>query len=142
MSARKETADRLHAVAVRLLRRAWARDEEMGVSRSRASALSVLAFGGARTLGELAEAEHVTAASMSRLVGALEADGYVTRTADPADARAVRIAITRSGRAVVEHGRRLRVDAVDTLLSGLSARDLDVVRRAVTLLETVLQKRG
>ena len=66
--------------AVHLLRRLHREDAALGVSSTRLSALSVLVLGGPRTLGQLADAEGVTAPSMTRLVTAMEADGLVERT--------------------------------------------------------------
>jgi len=48
-----ETADRLHSAAIHLLRRLRVRDRESGVGPAQLSALSVLVFGGPRSLGEL-----------------------------------------------------------------------------------------
>src|SRR5919199_1393233 len=78
-------ADRLHSAAVHLLRLLRREDARSGLSAPRLSALSVLVFGGARTLGELAAAEQVRPPTMTRLVRALEAAGLVTREGDPAD---------------------------------------------------------
>jgi hypothetical protein len=52
-------ADRLHSAAIHLLRRLRVRDRESGVGPAQLSALSVLVFGGPRSLGELADAEQV-----------------------------------------------------------------------------------
>ncbi|NIQ56017.1 MAG: MarR family transcriptional regulator, partial [Gammaproteobacteria bacterium] len=60
--------------------------------------LSVLVYGGPKTVGELASAEQVTAPTMSRLVTALEREGHVRRRPDAADGRRVRVEVTRSGR--------------------------------------------
>ena len=94
-SNRREAADRIHSAAIHLLRRVRGVDAEaMGLSPARASALSVLVFGGARSLTELAEAERVTAATMSKLVSALGHAGFVRRYPDVNDARAIRIEAT------------------------------------------------
>ncbi|HEX5758153.1 MAG TPA: MarR family transcriptional regulator [Thermoanaerobaculia bacterium] len=87
-----ELALRLHAAAIHLLRRLRQEDRALGISPARASALSVLGFGGPRTLGELAAAEQVTAPPMSRLVAALEREGLVAREPDPRDGRAALVA--------------------------------------------------
>lgn len=61
-SGRSETlaaADRLHSAAIHLLRRVRKQDEAAGVGPAQLSALSVLVFAGAKTLGELATAEQV-----------------------------------------------------------------------------------
>ena len=54
-------ANRLHSAAIHLLRRLRRQDEAMGLSPARASALSVVVFGGPVTIGDLAHAEHVSA---------------------------------------------------------------------------------
>ncbi len=79
-AARAErVADRLHSASIHLLRRLRRQDDASGVTAPHLSALSVLVFGGARTLGELAAAEQVTPPSMTRIVRNLEAGGLVAR---------------------------------------------------------------
>src|SRR5256885_16104382 len=70
-----ETADRLHSAAIHLLRRLRVRDRESGVGPAQLSALSVLVFGGPRSLGELADAEQVRPPTMSRIVAGRERGG-------------------------------------------------------------------
>jgi DNA-binding transcriptional ArsR family regulator len=72
-----ETADRLHSAAIHLLRGLRKRDRESGIGPAQLSALSVLAFGGPRSLAELADAEQVRPPTMSRIVAALERAGLV-----------------------------------------------------------------
>jgi DNA-binding MarR family transcriptional regulator len=62
---------------------------------------------------------------MTRIVDALEAAGLATRRTDPADARAVLIAATRTGRRLLAEGRRRRVEALAERL-----RELDDDERA------------
>jgi len=76
-----ETADRLHSAAIHLLRRLRVRDRESGVGPAQLSALSVLVFGGPKSLSELADAEQVRPPTMSRIVGGLERAGLVRRRA-------------------------------------------------------------
>ena len=47
-----DTADRFHSAAIHALRHVRREDTATGVAPARLSALSVLVFGGARTLGE------------------------------------------------------------------------------------------
>jgi DNA-binding MarR family transcriptional regulator len=131
-------ASRLHSAAIHLLR--WVRevDLKMGLSPARASALSVLVFAGERTIGELAAAEQVTAPTMTRLVAALEADGYVKRTPGSDDKRAVFVRATAKARRVLEAGRRRRVEELERLLGGASEADWTRVERVVELLERTL----
>src|SRR5947207_5638448 len=76
-----QTADKLHSAAIHLLRRLRVRDRESGVGPAQLSALSVLVFGGPRSLGELADAEQVRPPTMSRIVSGLERAGLVKREA-------------------------------------------------------------
>src|SRR5437764_10472632 len=104
-----EAADRFHSAAIHALRRVRWDDPETGLSAARLSALSVLVFGGARTLGELAAAEHVRPATMTRIVQALEEAGLVRRDADPDDGRVSRLRATAKGERVMWRGRERRV---------------------------------
>lgn len=132
------TATRLHAVAIQLLRRVRRDDPVTGLSAPRASALSVLVFGGARSIGELATAEQVTAPTMTRLIAGLERAGYVTRRSDPEDGRVVRVSATARGRRVLEAGRDRRVQHVLAILDQLKPAEVDAIERAVSLLERAL----
>jgi DNA-binding MarR family transcriptional regulator len=133
-----EVADRLHSAAIHLLRRIRKVDEASGLSAARLSALSVLVFGGATTVGGLARAEQVSAPTMSRLVSALERDGFVVREADEGDARAVRVRATAKGTRVLQEGRRRRVAELDELLDGLSDEQLRTLGSAAEIMERVL----
>jgi DNA-binding MarR family transcriptional regulator len=136
----REVAARLHSVAIHLLRRVRRVDEGMGLSPARASALSVLVFGGERTIGELAAAEQVTAPTMTRLVTGLEKDGYLKRSSDPLDGRVTRVSATPKGRKVLEEGRDRRVAELLEMLTSLSASEQATVERAVALLERALRQ--
>lgn len=138
--SKREAADRIHSAAIHLLRRVREVDARaMGISPARASALSVLVFGGARSLTELAEAEQVTAATMSRLVTALEREALVRRSPDVNDARAIRIEATAKSRRILERGRARRLDVLEGLLAGASHAEVDAVRAAAEVLEQALE---
>jgi DNA-binding MarR family transcriptional regulator len=128
----------IHSAAIHLLRRVRVVDEEMGITPARASALSVLVFGGALTLGELAEAEQVTSATMSRLVAALEREGLVRREPHEEDARAIRLHATPKARRILERGRARREQVLEELFAALPARDRATVDRAAAIIEACL----
>ncbi len=136
--SRGEVADRLHSVAIHLLRQLRREDEATGLSTARLSALSVVVFAGPLSVGELAGAEQVRSPTMSRVVADLEALGLVTRTMSTTDGRSVEVSATAKGRRVLQAGRRRRVATLSQRLDGLSARDLAVLDRAATLLEQAL----
>src|SRR5437899_2698497 len=109
LSGRGEAADRLHSAAIHLLRRLRVADTESGIGPSQLSALSVLVFGGARSLTELAVAEQVTAATMSRLVSAMHRAGLVRRQIVGSDRRRQSLTPTAKGRKILQSARERRV---------------------------------
>jgi len=129
----------MHQQAIRLLRRLRREDAAIGLPPARASALSVLVFGGPSSLGDLAQAEQVTAPTMSRVVAALVGDGLVTREGDPADGRVVRLRATERGEALLRDGKARRLRAFSELLQGLEVADLATIERAADLLNGVLR---
>jgi DNA-binding MarR family transcriptional regulator len=138
-SDRREAAERMHSAAIHLLRRVREVDARaMGISAARASALSVLVFGGARSLTELAAAEQVTTATMSKLVAAMEAEGLLRRYPDASDARSIRIEATAKGRRILERGRDQRLDLLEELLSGADAADIAAVHTAASVVERAI----
>jgi DNA-binding MarR family transcriptional regulator len=136
---RREAADRIHSAAIHLLRRVHEVDAEaMGISPARASALSVLVFGGARSLTELAAAERVTSATMSKLVTGMEGEGLVRRYPDVNDARSVRLEATAKGRRILERGRTRRLDLLERLLSSASETEIAAIRTAAAAVERAI----
>src|SRR5215210_5584416 len=128
-------ADKLNSAMIHLLRRAAHEDPAAGIGPAQLSALSVLVFGGAMTLGRLAEAEHVRPPTMTRIVAALEEAGLVRKATSPDDRRSVRITPTPAGRRLMQAARRRRIRALSGRLEGFSQRDLATLERAATLME-------
>ena len=108
-----------------------------GISPARLSALSVLVFGGDRTVGELASAEQVRSPTMSRLVGEMEAQGLVERRRSSADARAMVVRATAKGRRTLQAARRRRVARLAEWLERLEPHHLALLERAAALIEEV-----
>ena len=138
----RRAADRLHAAAVHLLRRLRREDEAMGLTAARASALSIMVFGGRVTIGQLAQAEQVSAPTMTRLVVGLERDGLVRRDPDPDDGRVVWLQATAKGTRILHEGRRRRVEALAADLATLDPGDNDILGQAADILERVLADKG
>jgi DNA-binding MarR family transcriptional regulator len=138
--ARREAADRIHSAAIHLLRRVREVDNDaMGLSPARASALSVLVFGGPKSLTELAAAERVTSATMSKLVSSMEAEGLLRRHPDVNDARSIRIEATAKARRILERGRARRLDVLEGLLAGVDVHEVKAVHAAAEILERALE---
>ncbi|HET8602068.1 MAG TPA: MarR family transcriptional regulator [Segeticoccus sp.] len=102
------------------------------------SALATLAASEPIRLGELADLEGVSAASMSRIIASLEKLGMVRREADPEDRRAFLVEPTSDGRRVVEAGRAARMQALAARLEKLSREERDDLRRALPALEALV----
>ena len=129
----------MHSAAIHLLRRVREADAEaMGISPARASALSVLVFGGARSLTELAVAERVTNATMSKLAAAMEGEGLVRRYPDVNDARSIRIEATAKGRRILQRGRAQRLDLFERLLGDATDAEIAAIRTAASVVERVI----
>ena len=74
----------------------------LGLSTPKMRALAVLSVLDGLQIGRLAVYAVVEQSTLSRALDALEAEGHVHRTADPADNRATRIHLTPAGRAAFE----------------------------------------
>lgn len=129
-----ELANQLNSAAIHLLRRIARDDGADGLTAARASALSVLAFGGPQRPGDLARRERVSAPTMTRIVDGMVRDGLVRRTPSPDDRRAIVLAATRRGRSLIERGRSRRIQRLAHELSALAENDLRTLEKAVAVL--------
>jgi DNA-binding MarR family transcriptional regulator len=137
---RLEVADRLHSAAIHLLRRVRQKDVASGIGAAQLSALSVLVFAGAKTLGELARAEQVRPPTMTRIVLALEQAGLARRVPDAHDRRVARIHATPRGVEVLQKGRSRRIHYIAELLQELGPQELRLLAQAAQLLESALRQ--
>jgi DNA-binding MarR family transcriptional regulator len=135
-------ADRLHSAAIHLLRRVRKQDIATGEGPARLSALSVLVFGGPKTLKELAAAEQVKPPTMSRIVAGLARSRLVHITEDPEDARRMRIAATPKGTRLLQKGREMRIAYLASRLEHLTPDELSQLGEAVEILGRLLQNWG
>ena len=133
-----ETADQLHSAAIHLLRRLRVRDRESGIGPAQLSALSVLVFGGPRSLGELAEAEQVRPPTMTRIVAGLERSGLIRRHGTQ-DGRRVRLEATAKGTKILWEGRKRRVESLAKALEGLPETEREHLRSAIPLLQQLIR---
>jgi DNA-binding MarR family transcriptional regulator len=129
-----DLANDLNSRAIHLLRRISMDDAADGVTAARASALSVLVYGGASTLGDLARRERVATPTMSRLIDAMVREGLVTRETVPDNRRTLRLEASARGRELTERGRARRISRLADDLAVLSDRDLRALERAVVIL--------
>lgn len=112
-----------------------------GLSHSLLSTLVSVAKHGPLRLADLAQAELVSAPSITRLVAELEAQELVSRTPDPADGRASLIQVTDAGLEAVQVARRVRQQMVAELLEPLTADEVTSIEAALPALERLIEPR-
>jgi DNA-binding MarR family transcriptional regulator len=91
---------------------------------ARLQALGLIGRGDANRVSDIADALRIDLSVASRQVAVLEAAGWVTRAADPADGRARVLEATESGRAVLADTLARMADAYAGVLEGWSAEEL------------------
>jgi DNA-binding MarR family transcriptional regulator len=106
------------------------RDTALGVPPAQLSALSVVVFGGKKSLSDLAQTEQVRPPTMSRIVDGLVRDGLVKREVDKADRRSVVITATDKGEKIMYEGRSRRERQLLELMKGLSKYEIDLLDKA------------
>ena len=134
----EELAARFHSAILHLLRRLAQEDRMSGISAARLSALSVLVFGGPRTIGALAAAEGVTPPTMTRLVAGLVEDGLVERLPDETDHRVVRVSASTTGRSLLLDGRDRRVATLSGMIQPLTPKERRRLAASAEIVETML----
>lgn len=111
----------LHTSGV-LESRVEARLSEVGLSLAKLAALHQLSRAGeSLPLGQLAERLSCVKSNVTQLVDRLEADGFVSRAADPNDRRSRLAVLTASGRKAYAKGSEIQHQAEKELFGVLSA---------------------
>ncbi|MEZ4292451.1 MAG: MarR family winged helix-turn-helix transcriptional regulator [Myxococcota bacterium] len=134
----EDTISRLRLVIMRLARR-LRQQTPSGITPAQLSALSLLAGLGAQSIRALAEMEGVRHPTMSRVVDALTAGGWVEREADPSDGRVVLVRLTPKSKREMERLRRHRNASLEAQLEALAPTDRKRVLTALPALERLLE---
>jgi DNA-binding MarR family transcriptional regulator len=125
----------------RLHRRLRLVANEGGLSASQSSALARLAKGEADTAAALAALDGVRPQSMAATVAALERDGFVERSGDPADGRRSILRLTPQGEERFRGDRAARQEwLARTLRERLDDDELAVVLEAAALLQRLTER--
>src|ERR1700742_1854877 len=119
----------LLAVVARLNRYATQRIQ-MPLPAAQARLLATIEVHGEARIGDLAAVDHCSQPTMTTQVRRLEDAGLVSRTADPGDARAVRIRITAEARRTLNAVRADRAAAIEPQLAMLEPADREVLTEA------------
>jgi DNA-binding MarR family transcriptional regulator len=134
-----EVAAGVHAAALHLSRRLRIDDESLAVSSPRLSALAALVADGPMRIGALARGEQVEPPTMTRLVDAMERDGFVARALDPNDRRAVLVRVTPRGTRALHKELGRRVHTLAGMLRTLSPQQLASLARGIQILRDVVR---
>jgi DNA-binding MarR family transcriptional regulator len=130
-------ADHLHSAAIHVLRSVRGQDTKAGVGPAALSALSVLVFGGPRTVGELARAEQVRSPTMTGVLKGLETAALVRRERAAEDGRRSVVHATARGRRLMQRARRRRIDALARRVEELEPAERELLLAAAELMERV-----
>lgn len=110
-----------------------------GLTRTQASVLGVLARRGPTKLGDLAAHEGLHPTMLSRVVGALEAEGLLERRPADEDARQVVAQITPDGAARQERIQKQRTALIERYVDGLSPTAARKLWAALPVLEGLVE---
>jgi DNA-binding MarR family transcriptional regulator len=125
----------LHA-ASSLETRVESRLAEVGLSLPKLAALHQLAQAGdSLPLGQLAERLACVKSNVTQLVDRLEADGLVTRAADPSDRRSRLAVLTENGKSAYIKGTQIRQQSERDLFAVLSADEADSLHALLSKLD-------
>ena len=132
----EQAANAIHSSAIHLLRSLRREDARQGVGPAGLSVLSVLVFGGPKTMAQLADIEQVKRPTMTRIVKSLEYWSLVERKRG-ADRRTMVVHATPSGRVRMIRARSDRMAGLEERMETLSESEIAVLVRAATLLERI-----
>lgn len=128
-------ATQLRMSVMRLGRRLRQQRSDDNLTPSQIGALATLDREGPLSLGELAAREHVQPPSMTRITGALEDLGLVTRMAHATDKRQVLFGVTPAAAKLLADDRRRRDQWLCHRLKELTPEEIATLREAAPIIE-------
>ena len=133
-----EVANRLRPALLRLTRELRREIHSLGVTGGQVSLLVALKYTPGMGVRELASAEHISPAAISKAITRLEQQELVERKPLEGDKRRVGLYVTDKGPQVLRSVRSRRTIWLAERLKGLSARELAAVEAAIEPLEKLL----
>jgi DNA-binding MarR family transcriptional regulator len=137
--AQADLSPRLRLAITRMARR-LRQEADAGLSPSLTAALATLERHGPLTPSRLAEIERIQRPTVTRLLATLENDGLVEREADPDDRRVSHVRISREGSALVKKLRSRKNAYLSRRLRDLDDEELEILERATSILERILEE--
>ena len=135
VDAAQELAGRLVALTGRLQRRLRLSYHVTRLTPARLSALSIIVTEGPCAGGQIAQAEQVSAATITRILDGLEESGFITRRPSKRDRRIVEVQATDAGRAAFAEARAAQVARLAKDLGHLDSDERGLVAGALRILE-------
>ena len=135
----QEVAEELRPVILRLGRHLRRETEQLGVTSHQATLLWLVKSRPGLSLRELAQAEGISAPSLSAHVDRLETLGLIRRVRSTDDRRRVGLELTPEGRATVRRVRARRTTWLADRLGRLSDEERERIERALPALATLLE---
>ena len=135
-----EIASRLRLVVGRLSRRLRLNPAGDQLTSTQLVTLSIIERLAPSRIGDLAVAEGISAATMTRVVAALEDHGLVERRPDPDDGRACQVLLSAHGAAEVTRLRQQRTGYLATRLDDCTPEQRALLVAALPVLESMAQE--
>jgi DNA-binding MarR family transcriptional regulator len=139
MLSSQQVAEELRPVILRLGRHLRRETEQLGVTSHQATLLWLVKTQPGLSLRELANAEGISAPSLSAHVDRLESLGLIRRVRSSDDRRRVGLELTPEGRTTVRRVRARRTTWLADRLGHLSEDERDRVERALPALRSLLE---
>jgi DNA-binding MarR family transcriptional regulator len=135
----KEIAQELRPVVLRLARRLRRETEHLGVTSQQTTLLWLVRTRPGLSLRELAQAEGISAPSLSAHVDRLESLGLIRRVRSSDDRRRVGLELTPEGRSTLRRVRARRTSWLAERLERLPDEERERLERALPALEALLE---
>ena len=135
-----ELASMLRPALLRLVRSIRHQRAELSVTLTQLSAMATLEKCGPMSPGELASSERVQPPSMTKVLASLEELGYVRRAPHPTDRRQAIIALTDTGRELLETERRARDLWLTLQISRLDDDERAAIQAVIPVLDRLVER--
>ncbi len=138
-SSPEELGERLIALVELLRRRIRPSYHATRLTAARMSALRIIIESDGTTGGQIAQAEQVTPATITRVLDGLDESGFIVREPSRRDRRIVDVNATESGRTAFREAVTSQIECLADDLAALDEKECSEVAEAMRHLEGVFQ---
>ena len=140
-SSPAELGERLIALVELLRNRIRPSYHSTRLTAARMSALRIIIDSNGTTGGQIAQAEQVTPATITRVLDGLDESGFIEREPSKRDRRIVDVKATETGRVAFQVAEDSQIERLASELATLDVEDRVSVSKAIRQLEQVFQIR-